>query len=31
MTTDWEKMNHFFVTILPKFESAIRPFIKNLK
>jgi hypothetical protein len=29
--TDWEKMNDFFVLYLPKFESAIRPFIKNLK
>jgi hypothetical protein len=29
--TDWEKMNDFFVLFLPKFESAIEPFIKNLK
>ena len=27
----WEKMNQFFLDYLPKFESAIRPFIKNLK
>ena len=29
--TDWQKMNDFFVLYLPKFESAIQPFIKNLK
>jgi hypothetical protein len=29
--TDWQKMNGFFVLYLPKFESAIQPFIKNLK
>jgi uncharacterized protein with ParB-like and HNH nuclease domain len=29
--TDWKKMNDFFVLYLPKFESAIQPFIKNLK
>jgi hypothetical protein len=27
----WDKMNQFFITFLPKFESAFRPFIKNLK
>ena len=27
----WERMNQFFLDYLPKFESAIRPFIKNLK
>ena len=29
--TDWLKMNNFFITYLPKFESAIQPFIKDLK
>ena len=29
--TDWGKMNDFFVLYLPKFENAIKPFIKNLK
>jgi hypothetical protein len=29
--TYWEKMNNFFVFYLPKFESAIKPFIRNLK
>jgi hypothetical protein len=29
--SDWEKMNDFFVLYLPKFESAIQPFIKSLK
>jgi hypothetical protein len=28
---DWQKMNDFFVLYLPKFESAIQQFIKNLK
>lgn len=29
--SDWEKMNGFLVTNLPKFESALQPAIKNLK
>jgi hypothetical protein len=29
--TDWKKMNDFFVLYLPKFESAIKTFIKQLK
>lgn len=29
--TDWPQMNAFFVAHLPKFESAIQPFIKALK
>jgi hypothetical protein len=29
--TDWKNMNDFFVLYLPKFESALQPFIKNLK
>jgi hypothetical protein len=29
--TDWQKKNDFFLFYLPKFESAIQPFIKNLK
>ncbi|QQS67799.1 MAG: DUF4268 domain-containing protein [Chlorobiota bacterium] len=29
--TYWQKMNDFFLFYLPKFESAIQPFIKNLK
>ncbi|MBC7747815.1 MAG: DUF4268 domain-containing protein [Methylotenera sp.] len=28
---DWKKMNDFFVLYLPKFENAIKPFIKNLR
>ena len=28
---DWKKMNDFFILYLPKFESAIQPFIKSLK
>jgi len=27
----WERMNHFFVEYLPKFENAFRPFVKQLK
>jgi hypothetical protein len=27
----WDKMNQFFITFLPKFESAFRPFVKSLK
>jgi uncharacterized protein with ParB-like and HNH nuclease domain len=29
--SDWEKMNDFFLTYLPKFENAFQPFIKNNK
>jgi len=29
--SDWGNMNNFFILYLPKFESAIQPFIKNLK
>ena len=29
--SDWETMNEFLVTNLPQFESALSPFIKNLK
>lgn len=29
--TDWDKMNEFLVTYLPKFEKALQPAIKNLK
>ena len=28
---DWERMNEFIVTNLPKFENAFQPYIKNLK
>jgi hypothetical protein len=28
---DWTSMNEFFVDNLPKFETAIKPFIKSLK
>ncbi|WP_246067793.1 DUF4268 domain-containing protein [Changchengzhania lutea] len=28
---DWDKMNEFLVTYLPKFEVALQPAIKNLK
>lgn len=28
---DWERMNDFFISFLPKFENAFQPFIKNLK
>lgn len=28
---DWEKMNEFLVTYLPKFEKALQPAIKNLR
>ena len=28
---DWKKMNDFFVLYLPKFENAIKPFIKDLR
>jgi len=28
---DWDKMNQFLVTYLPKFEKALQPAIKNLK
>jgi uncharacterized protein with ParB-like and HNH nuclease domain len=27
----WDKMNQFFITFLPKFESAFRPRIKSLR
>jgi len=29
--SDWEQMNDFFVTNLPKFENAFKPFTKSLK
>jgi hypothetical protein len=29
--SDWESMNEFMVSNLPKFESALSPFIKNLR
>ncbi|CAM3775530.1 DUF4268 domain-containing protein [Flavobacterium gelidilacus] len=29
--SDWETMNNFLVSNLPKFEKALSPFIKNLK
>jgi hypothetical protein len=29
--SDWEAMNRFMVTNLPRFETAFSPFIKNLK
>jgi uncharacterized protein with ParB-like and HNH nuclease domain len=29
--SDWEAMNQFMVTNLPRFETAFSPFIKNLK
>ncbi|MBL7901010.1 MAG: DUF4268 domain-containing protein [Bacteroidia bacterium] len=29
--SDWSEMNNFFVTNLPIFEKAFKPFIKNLK
>lgn len=29
--THWEKMNEFFITYLPKFENAFRPYVKLLK
>ena len=29
--TNWNEMNGFFVAYLPKFENALRTFIKNLK
>lgn len=28
---DWDKMNQFLVTYLPKFEKALQPAIKNLR
>lgn len=28
---DWQIMNEFFITHLPKFEKALSPFIKLLK
>ena len=28
--SDWKQMNTFLVTILPKFEKALQPFIKDL-
>ncbi|RTY97394.1 DUF4268 domain-containing protein [Flavobacterium sp. RSP49] len=28
---DWEIMNEFIVTNLPKFENALNPFLKNIK
>ena len=28
---DWTRMNEFITSYLPKFENAIKPFIKNLK
>jgi hypothetical protein len=27
----WDRMKQFFITFLPKFESAFRPFVKSLK
>jgi len=29
--SDWERMNAFIVSNLPKFENALQPYIKNLK
>lgn len=29
--SDWETMNEFIVSNLPKFEKALQPFIKNLR
>lgn len=29
--SDWDTMNNFLVSNLPKFENALSPFIKNLK
>lgn len=29
--SDWETMNEFLVTNLPKFENALSPFIKILR
>lgn len=29
--SDWDRMNTFIISNLPKFENAFRPFIKNLK
>ena len=29
--SDWDVMNTFMVSNLPKFENAFSPFIKNLK
>jgi hypothetical protein len=29
--SDWESMNEFLVSNLPKFEKALSPFIKNLR
>jgi uncharacterized protein with ParB-like and HNH nuclease domain len=29
--SDWDPMNNFLVSNLPKFENALRPFIKNIK
>ena len=29
--SDWEAMNNFLVSTLPKFENSFIPFIKNLK
>jgi hypothetical protein len=28
---DWERMNLFLISNLPKFEKALEPFIKKLK
>lgn len=28
---NWDEMNSFFVSYLPKFENAFKPFIKNIK
>jgi hypothetical protein len=29
--TDWERMNTFIISNLPRFENALQPSIKNLK
>ena len=29
--SDWQSMNDFIVSNLPKFEEALSPFIKNLR
>jgi hypothetical protein len=28
---DWERMNQFLISNLPKFEKALQPYIKKLK
>ncbi|NRT14909.1 hypothetical protein HNP99_001253 [Flavobacterium sp. 28A] len=29
--TDWLEMNEFIISMLPKFENALSPFLKNIK